>query len=201
MSKMKKVWKWLSILAPLLMLVVLLLPATQAFALTSQDVTVNATPGYISISNAPSNWTMNDVADAGGKYVLVNTSYYSNPLGDTAVPSDPVVDGECRFTITNSSTILTDLTVNIADFSGGPTMTNSNAGTNGATIFGAYSYCTGMTYSTGKVIAKTAASDPMKVDLAATTNIKWGLTVKTRTNDWDSGSLMTTTATITATGS
>lgn len=185
----------------LLALILVMLPVVPVLADTSQNITVTATPGFIGIANAPSAWTVNDVADATGKYIIVNTQYYSNPLGDTTIPSDPVVDGECRFTITNTSSILTDLTVNFPDHTGGDASTNSNLGTNDTTKFGSYSYCTGMTYSTGKVIAKATGSSPMKEGLAATTNIKWGLSYLSQTNAWTSGTNMTSTVVITATAS
>lgn len=170
-----------------------------AFALTAQDVTVTAVPAFIAISNAPADWDINDVDEATGKTIAPDTVYYSNPLGDTTTPSDPVVDGECRFTITNTSTVITDLTVNFPNHAGGDASTNSNLGTNDTTKFGAYAYCTGMTYSTGKVVTQASASDPMKEDLAATTNIKWGLTYESQSDAWTSGDAMTSTVTITAT--
>jgi len=174
--------------------------AIPAFALTAQDVEVTATPAFIAISNAPGTWTVNDIVGVGTKGVMtVDTVYYSNPLGDCTIPSDPVVDGECRFTITNTSTVITDLTVNFPDHAGGDASTNSNLGTNDTTKFGAYTYCTGMTYSTGKVIAQSAASDPMKEDLAATTNILWGITYESQSDAWTSGTPMTSTVVITAT--
>ena len=177
----------------------LIIPAGAVLAATSQDVEVTATPSYMSIANAPATWAINDVADAGGKTILKGTTYYSNPLGDTTVPSDPVVDGECRFTITNTSSVAIDLTVNFPSHTGGDASTNGDTGSAGATSFGAYSYCTGMTYSTGKVIAKITGSDAMKTGLAATTNIKWGLTYSSQTDDWGSGTAMTSTVVITAT--
>jgi hypothetical protein len=188
------------LIAVMLVLALVLVPVTPAFALTSQEVTVTATPAFIAIANDPSTWTVNDIVGVGTKGVIVvDTIYYSNPLGDCTEPSDPVVDGECRFTITNTSTIITDLTVNFPDHSGGDASTNSDTGSNDTTKFGAYAYCTGMTYSTGKVIAKHAASDPMKEDLAATTDIKWGLTYESQSDAWTSGDAMTSTVTITAT--
>jgi hypothetical protein len=185
----------------ILAVALLLIPVSGVFAATSQNVTVTATPAYIAIANAPSTWTINDVAGAGGKTIAVNTQYYSNPLGDTTVPSDPVVDGECRFTVTNTSSVAIDLTVNFPDHANGDASTNSNDGTNLLGTFGAYSYCTGMTYSSGKVLAKASGSSAMKSGLAATTNIKWGLAYKSQSNAWTSGTAMTSTVVITATAS
>jgi hypothetical protein len=177
-------------------LLLALLPVSQVFAATSQDVTVTASPAFIGIANAPSTWTLNGIT--GGGKANINTTYYANPLGDTTAPSATVVDGECRFTITNTSTIATDLTVNIGHFTGGDAMQNGDTGANGANQYGAYSWCSGMLYS-GKVIAKTTGSGVMKDALAATTNIKWGAEILTQTDAWSSASDQTATMTITAT--
>ena len=183
----------------LLTLVLMVTIALPALAATSANVTVTATPAYLAITNAPGTWDINDIVGVGNKgFVIVDTVYYSNPLGDCTIPSDPVVDGECRFTVTNTSTIPSDLTVNFPDHTGGDASTNSELGTNDTTKFGAYSYCSGMTYSTGKVIAKTTGSDPMKEDLAATTGILWGLTYESQTTAWASATAMESTVVITA---
>lgn len=190
------------ILGLLLVLVLALGMSAPALAATSANVTVTATPAFIGVTNDPATWAVNDLVGVGNKgFIAPDTVYYSNPLGDCSIPSDPVVDGECRFTLTNTSTITTDLTVNFPDHAGGDASTNSNLGTNDTTKFGAYSYCTGMTYSTGKVIAQSAASDPMKEDLAATTNIKWGLTYESQSDAWTSGDAMSSTVVITASAS
>jgi len=186
--------------AILLVVALVLVPITPAFAAPSQEVSVTATPAFIAIANAPDNWTVNDIVGVGTKGVMVvDTVYYSNPLGDCTVPSDDVVDGECRFTITNTSTVITDLTVNFPDHAGGDASTNSDSGDNAAGAFGAYTYCTGMTYSSGKVICKKAGSDATKESLAATTDIKWGITYESQSGAWTSGTPMTSTVTITAT--
>jgi len=187
----------------LLALVLVLMPVAPALAATSQNVTVTATPAFIAIANAPGTWAPNDIVGDGVSpkgFIAPDTVYYSNPLGDATVPSDPVVDGECQYTITNTSTIITDLTVNFPDFTGGDASTNTDTdGSNGAGAFGAFSYCSGMTYSTGKVVAKTTGSAAMKEDLAATTDIKWGLTMETQSDAWTSGTAMESTVVITAT--
>ena len=164
-------------------------------AATSQNVTVDATPAFIGIANAPGTWTANGIT--GGGFVAPDTVYYANPLGDTTAPSATVVDAECRFTITNTSTVAIDLTVNIPDFTSGDAIANSDLGTNSATEFGAYSWYSGMTYSS-KVIAKNTGSDVMYDGLAATTDIKWGAEIEFQTNAWSTGTAMSSTMTITA---
>ena len=181
----------------ILALVLVLSVSMPMFAATSQDVTVTATPSYIAISNSPGTWTLNGIT--GSSVIAVDTVYYANPLGDTTTPSATVVDGECRFTITNTSSIAIDLTVNCGDFSGGDAnMTNSDTGANGATSYGGYSWYSGMTYAS-KVIMKTTASDVLYNALAAETNIKWGAEIETQTNAWTGGSSSTCTMTISAT--
>jgi hypothetical protein len=175
----------------------LALTTTPVAAATSQNVTVTAAPSYIDIANSPSTWTLNGITGSGN--IAVNTVYYANPLGDTTSPSATVADGECRFTVTNTSSIAIDLTVNSGDFSGGDAnMTNSDTGANGATSYGGYSWASGSTYS-AKVVMKTTASAVMKDALAASTNIKWGAEMETQTNAWTGGTSSTCTMTITAT--
>jgi len=181
-----------------LVLLLFLVQVTSVFAATSDTVTVNATPAFIGMTVAPDTWDVNAIT--GGGMVGINTTYYSNPLGDTTVPSDPVVDGECRFTITNTSTIATNTTVNFADFVGGDAITNSDTGSNGATTFGAYSWNSGdTTYATNRTVAQTVGSNYMHSNLAAATNIKFGLELTTQTNAWASGVMMQATVTITLT--
>lgn len=185
------------ILSLALALVLVMSFAMPVLAVPSQDVTVTATPSYIAISNDPSTWTLNGIT--GNSVTIIDTIYYANPLGDTTTPSATVVDGECRFTITNTSTVATDLTVNSGNFSGGSDpMNNSDTGANGVGEYGAYSWCSGMTYS-AKPIMKTSASAVMKDGLAATTDIKWGAEMETQTDAWTGGTSSTCTMTITAT--
>ena len=170
-----------------------------AFADDHAHITITANPLFLSITNTPNTWTMNDLVNH--KAVHTGTTYYSNPLGDTTAPPATVNDSSCRFTVTCSTNATTcDLTVTVGNFSGGGlAMTNSNAGTNGATEFGAYSWYSGMTYSS-KVIAKDTGSTAMyTTGLAADATLKWGIEILTRTDAVTSGGASTSTATITAT--
>ena len=121
-----------TLLAMLLALALVVVPVGSALADTSQDVTVTATPSYISIANAPGTWTINGLDGSG--VIEPNTTYYANPDGtdDVTPPSATVFAIECNFQITNTSSVATDITVTWGDFTGGGAdMTNSNAGTNG----------------------------------------------------------------------
>jgi hypothetical protein len=190
------------ILAVLTLVVGMAIPA---FAATTADVVITANPAYIVITNAGGNWTLNDIVGDGVTpkgYIAPDTNYYSNPLGDEDAPSDPVVDGECKWTIDpTGSSLHLDLKVNCGAFTGGgAAMANTDgAGENGATTYGGFTYCTGMTYSSGKVVLKSTGSAALKEDLGEATTIKWGAVIETRSNAWAASGASTTTMTITAT--
>jgi len=180
-----------TLIAILMAVALAVVPAAGVFAATSQDVEITATPAYISISNAPGTWIINGILGSG--VIDTDTLYYSNPLGDT---TSPTVGGalatECRFTITNASTVAIDLTVVFPDHIGGDASTNSNTGSNGATSFGARTYFTGQT-SAEWVVAQNAGSSVGYDGLAATTDIKWGLIYESQSDAWTGGTAMTNT--------
>ena len=168
----------------------------RAQAATSATVTITAQPAFVGIANSPSTWTVNNFTHSG--FVKNNTVYYSNPTGDNLQPTGGgVLATECAFNMTNTSTVATNITLNIANFTGGDADANTNLGTNNATAFGAYGYYTGLAYA-NKVIAKTTASGVLIPNLAALTYKGWGIEIKLQANDWTSASNMTTTAVITA---
>lgn len=193
------------ILSIVLALILTLSLSIPALAATSQDVTVTATPSYMVITNTPSTWTVNDLgtgAENGKGKILVNTIYYANPVNgdhDTTAPSATVLEAECNFEAdTTGSTVDTDLTLTWGAFtSGNATMTNSDAGTNGATTYGAYSWFEGELYS-GKVITKASGS-AVGLDGHSAGAISWGVEILTRTDVWTGGTSSTATLTITAT--
>jgi len=181
-------------------LALVLVSVVPAFADSSQNVTVTGAPLYLSISNTPSTWTINGITGSG--LIEPDTTYYAKgSTNETTAPSATVLGTECYFTVTNGTGATTcDLTVTWGAFTGGGAdMTNSDAGTNGATTYGAYCWYEGMTY-TSKVIVKSTGSDEMySTGLAADASLKWGVEIKTRTDAWTSGTSSTSTLTITAT--
>jgi hypothetical protein len=178
---------------------VLILTAVWAVPLqaaTSQNVTVTATPAFIAISNDPATWTVNGITGSG--VINPSTTYWANPLGDTTSPTvGGAVNGECRFTLTNTSSVAIDLTVNFPNHTGGDASTNSNNDTPGATAFGARSYFVGKAQANW-VIAQSTGSAEAYDNLAATTNIKWGMKYQSQTGAWTSGTNMTSTVVISA---
>lgn len=188
--------KRLRVLLPLLMALVLLLTfSVPAYAATSNTITITGTPAYIEITTNVNTWTINGITGSG--YMSNNTTYYSNPGGDTVAPSATVVDGECRFDTTNGGNIAIDLSVNIPDFTGGDASTNSNLGTNDTTKFGAYTYVSGVAFAS-KVIAKASGSSVSISNLAAAADKYWGIMLTTQSNAWTSATAMSSSCTISA---
>ena len=174
--------------------------ASPTLAATTAVVTVTGTPAYISISIAPTTYTIN--SDTGGNSGMnISTTYYSNPLGGTTSPSATVVDGECDFTITNTCSVAADYTGNMSDGSGGSNaMTNVNGATPGAASYAAYAYYSGETF-TSKVLLKSSGSTlgNFKSNVTAAASLKVGFQFATQTAAWSGGTGSTYTLTITAT--
>lgn len=197
------------VISVLLAVVLLVIPVSGALAAEdTATVTVTAVPSYVAIANktaTPDAWTINNVG--GGSGVLeINTTYYSNPQGDETSPTATVAANECYFDLDNTSTVVINIKVDWADFTLGDAMTNVNQ-TSGdsntapdADSFVAWSYYEGMTtYASSKVLAKAADSSNLYSSLAANTDLKWGLEIKTQTGAWSSGTSMLATVTVTAT--
>lgn len=181
----------------ILVIALLVLPVSGVLAATSQEVTVTAVPGYISITNTPSTWTINGITESG--VISANTTYYSNPLGDNITPSSTVATNECYFSANNTGTVNATITVTFSNFTGaGDYMNNSNDGGNSDNTFGAWSYYDGMTYA-AKVLAKESGSTAWSDNLTPGTPLGWGLEIFTRETEWTSSENMTSTVTITAT--
>jgi len=187
------------LLSFVLAVTLLVVPVAGALAATDQ-VTVTATPSFLGISNTPTTWTINGVG-GGDSVIEPNTIYYSNPLGDTTVPSATVVDGECLFTLANTSSVVTNVAIDIGAFTlGDANMTNSDlgSGSNAATTYGASVWYSGMTY-TSKVISESTSSAPLISSLAAETDLKWGMEILTRQDAFTGGTSSEATITITVT--
>lgn len=175
-----------------------------AMAGTDSNVTVTATPSYVSIANTLGTWTLNGVKGDG--FILTDTIYYAIGAGgtsDTTGPGATVVDNDCRFSLNDTSSVNITLKVTMEDFAGGSAnMGNSEDGSNGATTYGSYSYYSGMTYTSKKVVKKVANIGTTTAMYTSTTpggaDIKWAVQVNTQTNAWAGGTSSTSTLTITA---
>lgn len=193
------------ILAGLMVAVLLLLGVvTPLMAATAQNVAVTAKPSYIDIANTPATWILNGIKGDGS--ISPDSFYYAigaAKASDQTAPGVTVADADCRFTITDTSSVNITLKVTMEDFAGGDAdMTNSGDGTNGATAYGSYSYYSGLTY-TSKVIVKEIADIATTGALYTSTSaggadILWGLQIETQTDDWLGGDTSTSQLTITA---
>ena len=188
-----------AILSVVLALVLLFAFAVPVFAATSDTVTVNATPVFISIAVTEDSWTINDGDD---DLIRKDTEYYATVANDTTTPTvGTVVDNDCLFNLTNSSTVATDITITCSDFSGGDAWTNAESRTNGANAFAMLSYFTGDTwanFATSGVIVKTSGSDVGKDGLGASTGIKFGIAFDSPTADATLGDAQSGTITVSA---
>lgn len=129
------------------------LPVGSILAATTADVSVTATPAFVSISVSPDNYG----------YGVVSAS---------ATPSTTT----SYFTITNSSTVVTDNTIAVttATWAGGVTWTHSDTATPGSDTVGLSSN-KGGTWGVGDVIVKYNSPNILADDQAATTNWSFGL--------------------------
>lgn len=180
------------LLALALALVLVIATALPVFAASSDTVTITATPAYIAITVTEASY---NIGGASTK-ILAATTYYTNPGNETTAPSETVVDGECAFTINNTSNVNIDIVVDLPDFTGGAAMTNTNLGytTNDTNSFGASGYVSGTTWPGDAVILKnTGSSDLISAMTPATSTKKFGFAIKTISGDWSSGDEMSST--------
>lgn len=167
------------------------------FAAAQNVITITGAPAYVCIATAQNTWTINGI-NGDGK-MRVGKTYYADNNGitdDTVPPTDPVEQADCYFHTVNTSTCVTDISVNIPDFTGGDASANSNTGSATTVKFGAYSWCVGMALP--GVIAESSNSANLVTGLLALTDLYWGVTLSTRTNAWSSSSSMTSLMTIDA---
>lgn len=133
------------------------------FALTTADVTVNATPAYVSIS--------------------CNVSFYN--FG-TVAASSTTNTTTSYFGITNASTVQTDQTIGVtaATWSGGDGWSHDDGGTAGDNITAIYAN-RGGTWGTGDIIVKYASPNYVYENCPITTNYDFGLSLQAPTVLYD----------------
>ena len=186
-----------AILSIVLALVLLFAFAVPIFADTSDTVSVTATPAFISISVSP------DTYDIGGSGATIepNTTYYACGLAgnESTPPGATVNDEDCEFTITNTSTVDIEITVNFPHFTGGDAMQNSGGGytSNGASDFGVSGYASGASWPGGAVTFANSGSGVF-LDAFSDASKKFGWALLTQTDAWSSGTAMTSTVTVSA---
>jgi len=97
-----------NLLATLVSLVTLLVfCVTPAYALSTADVTITATPEWLSMTNSVDNWTMGSVAEA--------TTYWWSATGAQPA-SNPFNAGDMLSTISNLGSVLSDVKIHGHNF-------------------------------------------------------------------------------------
>lgn len=153
---MKRIYrsKLLKLVAVMFAIAMLAVPVVPAFASTTADVTVTATPSFIAIGVTPTTYDFGVVATSSNT-TTANTTY---------------------FLISNNSSVTTNMTISVtgATWTGGTAWTHSDTATPGADTVGLWANAGG-TFGTGDVIVKNAAPNKIKTNQAATTNFSYGL--------------------------
>jgi len=140
------------------------------------------------ISNTPSTLDLDTVYSL--EALAPSSTYYAN--GN--VPSNPIEDGECTFTVTNSSGAAVDIDVKATNFTGGVgwTLTSGVPGENTVRMT---TYYSGQDPASGVVV--TTGDQAFISALADSATLKWDFKLETGT--FTDGVQKTSTITLTAT--
>ncbi len=154
-------------------------------AATTADVTITATPEFLSITNDSGNWTIGAVAEA-------TTVWFTN--AGTA-PAEPLVDGDMKGTLTNAGSVTSDIAIHGHAFTGGVGWTLSTDNTPAADEVSVRAGITGMANMAAMIQVITTDTD-LKTSLAAAGTIKWCMSLLTGTFTDGAGKSSTVTLTI-----
>jgi hypothetical protein len=171
-----------SILAILLALALVVIPAGSALAAPSAGVTITATPAtYVSISNDTPSWTVGTVDKS--------TDYWWKG----SAPTWPLGDGGCTATITNDGNVTENIAIKGIDFTGGVgwTLVTGAPGSNEVRLT---AWKSGDNEGAG--INLTTSDQTFISSLAATGTKKWEMRMTTGT--FTDNALKTGTVTLTA---
>jgi len=148
------------LVSTMLTIVLMVLSVIPAKAATTADVTVTATPSFVSLSCNQASYDFGVVAASGTPSTATNWA-----------------------TVTNSSTIETDVTVSVTGntWSGGVTWTHSDTATAGADTVG-LKVNVGGTWGVGDIIVKFAAPNDIVTNQAALTNFSFGIKLMSPTS-------------------
>ena len=165
-----------------LALVLVLSFSMPVFAATTQDVTVTATPTYVSISNTPT-------TEALGMLAASSTTW---AIG--TAPADPLVDAGCTFTVTNNGNVAENIAITATDFGGGVGWTLASAVGVDTVVMKAGK--SGDAHAAMVVVATTGGANFIS-SLAAAATKKWefNLSTGTFTDGVEKSSTITLTAT------
>lgn len=176
----------------LLLSLVTAILAFGAFALpmsagTSADVTITATPTFLSITNSEATWTL-------GAITAASTYYWT---ADGLVAAEPLVDGDMKATITNAGSVLCDVNIKCANFTGGVGWTLSADETPAANEINLRAGITGM--ANRAAMKQVTNADIELIDsLAASGTMMWCMELETGTFTDGAGKTGVATLTIVA---
>jgi hypothetical protein len=161
-----------------------LVGAIQAFAATTADVTITATPEYLAMTNDSGNWTIGLIAEA-------TTVYFT---ADDLVPAEPLVNGDMKGTLTNTGSVTSDIAIHGHAFTGGAGWTLSADNTPAADEVAIRAGIAGMANRAAMIQVITTDTD-LKTSLAAAGTIMWCMELLTGT--FSDGVAKTGTVTLT----
>ena len=177
--------KMLRKLVPILLAITMALTPVAAMAGTTADVTITATPEFLSITNDTGNWTIGAIAEAA-------TVYFT---ADSLVPAEPLVDGDMKGTITNGGSVVSDVDIKCANFTGGVGWTLSADDSPGANEVNLRAGITGMA-NLAAMIQVVNADTELIDSLAAAGTMKWCMILEAGTFTDGVAKTGTTTLTI-----
>lgn len=168
--------KNITILALVTSLLLVILPVGLAFAATTAQVNVTATPGFISITNSPSSYDFGAI---------------------TANSTDNTTNG--YFTITNGSSINTDIFIKCNGWTGGPGWIYGSPAQNQGQLAASSADGNGASGGAGlfDVILLNGTDTLLCDNITSTTDPSWELQLQAPT-EFTFGDQQTTTVTLTA---
>jgi hypothetical protein len=172
----------------LAVLTAILVPAQSAFAASSANVTINATPQKISITNSPSTV---DIGNPGEGDTFWQTSDNLTPAFSGS--GGAVESGKGYFTLTNTSpTSTVNVSIRGSNMTGGTAWTL--AGTVGSDQYKVTAYQEG----SATAVVLTASNQAFISNLTASTAKKWIYRMDMPSTFTNDNQAMTTTITLTA---
>jgi hypothetical protein len=175
----------LRILSIALVLAFTLIPVGSAFAATTADVTVTATPTYIALTNSEATWSIGAVAESA-------TVYWTS--AGTA-PAEPLVAGDMKSTITNTGSVAEDISVHAHNFTGGVGWTLHGTTVNSNVVVLSAGATGDANIAAMRHLVDTTPQN-LATDLAAAGTIKWCMELRTGT--FTDGVAKSATVTLTA---
>jgi hypothetical protein len=160
------------LIAILLALVLAILPATNAYAATTQDVTVTWTPTSIALTNSEASWAIGNV--------VASYEYYWWTADGNAPAPEPFEAADMKSTITNTGNVAEDIDIHNHNSAGGAGWTVSTDETPVADEFSMRAGITG-TANRAAMIQVVTGDTELVDNLAASGTKAWCMSLETGT--------------------